>query len=130
MNEQNKRDRDAGRKAFAETCHVAQGTMMEVVCEAVDHLMDNYDPHKNPHFAHDFVFIMGSGFRGHDKRHRVPVGCIELFHKGDMHMFSHVLAEQMHRNPDFSSLIFHAIEVFSKQQCNRGHEKQEDEDED
>jgi hypothetical protein len=120
MNEQNKRMRDEGRKAFAETCHLAQGTCMEVVCESVDHLIENYDPDRNAYFAHDFVFIMGSGFRGHDKRQGVPVGCVEVFHRGDLHMFSHVLAEHMGRNPEFASVIFHAIEVFCKQQCNRG----------
>lgn len=119
MNEQNKRARDAGRKAFADTCHVAQGTMMEVVCEAVDHLMDNYDTSTNPHFSHDFVFLMGSGFRGHDKASRLPVGCIEIFHKGDMHMLSHIMAEQMQRDPEFAKIIFHAVEVYSRQQCDR-----------
>jgi len=115
MNEDNKRRRDEGRKALSETCHLAQGTMMEVVCEAVDHLMENYDPSTNRHFAHDFVFLIGSGFRGHDKRRRVPVGCIEVFHKGDMHMMSHVLAEHMARDPELAGVIFHALEVYAKQ---------------
>jgi hypothetical protein len=119
MNDHNKRRRDEGRKAFAETCHLADGTMMEVVCEAVDHLIENYEPGRHEFFTHDVVLLIGSGFRGHDKRHRTPVGCIEAFHKGDMHMLSHVLAEHMSRNSDFASMMFHAIEVYSKQQCNR-----------
>jgi regulator of replication initiation timing len=111
-NEKQRRLRDQQRKKMNEQAVKAQGTMAEITDEAIDHLVDHYEPESNPFFAHDFVFFVSSNFFGHDRTNGQPCMATDSFMKGDMHRFSHVLADHMKHQPELAAVIFHAVEVY------------------
>lgn len=122
-NNERRRNREQALADLKKEVMQAEGTMVEVVMEACLHLEDNYDVKKNPHFSHDFVVVVGAGFFGHHKRTGLPAATTEFFAQGDLHLFSHVLAEYMHKEPKFASAIFHALEVYSRQSCRHDDEE-------
>jgi Zn-dependent membrane protease YugP len=95
----------------------ADGTMCDVVDEAVGHLLDHYDPKKNAMFARDFVLVLSSSFFGHHKQTGTPVASGEFFMRGDLHLMSHVMATHMTEHKEFAAVMFHAVEVYCRQQC-------------
>lgn len=116
-NEEAKQQRDAARKELKRNVAEADGTMCDVVDEAVDHLLNHYEPGNSPFFSRDFVLVVSSSFFGHHKQTGTPVASGEFFMRGDLHLMSHVIATHMAEHKEFAAVMFHAMEVYCRQQC-------------
>lgn len=116
-NKEAKEHRDAARKKLKTNVAEAGGTMCDVVDEAVGHLLDHYEPGKNPFFARDFVLVVSSSFFGHHKQSGTPVASGEFFMRGDLHLMSHVIATHMAEHKEFAAVMFHAMEVYCRERC-------------
>lgn len=116
-NEKERAQRDKARKLLKDKVAEAQGTMADVVDDAIEHLLTHYDPKKSTFFKKDFVLIMSSSFFGHEKYSGAPIASGEFFAKGDMHMMSHILATHMQGSKEFAAAIFHAVEVYCHESC-------------
>jgi hypothetical protein len=114
-NKDAKEQRDAARKELKRIAVQAEGTMCDVVDEAVEHLLDHYDPEKHPFFKQDFVLVISSSFFGHDRGKGNPVATGEFISRGNLHFMSHCMAAHMAQNKAFAVVMFHAMEVYHRQ---------------
>lgn len=105
--------RDEKMTALYNTTIKHPDSMLDVIDEAMVHLIENFEPHqRNPLFRRDYCFIMGKSHMGQGVKDGEDVNPTCTFMAGDMHEFSHDLANMMKEDPNLARFIFHAIDVF------------------
>lgn len=100
----------------------SEGMPIEVVGEAIDHLLRNYDemsPDVADRCKEDFVFIIGRGHYGVDRGSSDTFDIDETMLLGDAHTCSHAIADIMASDRHFEQMFLHAFHVYARQRDQR-----------
>lgn len=96
-----------------EMTNLDANTMMDVINEGTLHLVEHFTPAIGPQYKRDYVFVMGKAFLGTEKKDpSTDVQGASFFHCGDIHEWSHDLADLMEREPDICKFVLHAIDMY------------------
>lgn len=92
---------------------VDPNSMLEVINEGTLHLVQHFTPPIGPQYKKDYVFVMGKAFLGMSKDNgTTDVQACSFFHCGDIHEWSHDLADLMETNPEIYDYVMHAIHIY------------------
>lgn len=96
-----------------EMTNVDANTMIDVINEGTLHLVEHFTPAIGPQYKRDYVFVMGKSFLGTERKDpSVDVQAASFFHCGDIHEWSHDLADLMEREPDIHKFVMHAMDIY------------------
>lgn len=100
--------------------NINEESMHDVVDEATLHLVEHFAPAKGEEFKKDYCFVMGKVFLGTEKKDPTQdVNACSTFLTGDMHEWSHDLAELMCHDEHLMHYVFHAIEIYTQLRLRR-----------
>lgn len=96
-----------------EKTNVDANTMIDVINEGTLHLVEHFQPAIGPQYKQDYVFCMGKAYLGTEKADPAQdVAAASFFHCGDIHEWSHDLADLMEREPDICKFVMHAVDIY------------------
>lgn len=87
-------------------------TMIEVINEGTLHLVEHFTPAIGPQYKRDYVFCMGKAYLGNDIKSGDDTHAASFFACGDIHEWSHDLADVMASNPEMYQMVMHAVHIF------------------
>ena len=87
-------------------------TMIDVINEGTLHLVEHFTPAIGPQYKRDYVFCMGKAYLGTDIKSGDDKQAASFFACGDIHEWSHDLADIMEDNPEIYHLVMHGIQIY------------------
>lgn len=87
-------------------------SMIDVINETTMHAVEHFSPAIGQQFKQDYVFIMGSALLGVDIKSGEDVHATSFFACGDIHQWSHHLADVMEQNPEIYQMVMHAVHIY------------------
>lgn len=88
-------------------------TMIEVINEGTLHLVEHFTPAIGPQYKRDYVFVMGKAFLGSDIKSGDDKHAASFFACGDIHEWSHDLADLMESDRTVYDHVIHAIHIYT-----------------
>lgn len=88
-------------------------TMIEVISEGALHLVEHFTPAIGPQYKRDYIFVMGKAFLGSDIKTGDDRHAASFFSCGDIHEWSHDLADMMANDADIYQHVMHAIHIYT-----------------
>jgi hypothetical protein len=98
---------------------VDPNSMIEVINEATLHAVEHFTPAIGQQFKRDYVFIMGKALLGVDIKSGDDTHAASFFACGDIHEWSHDLADVMASEPEMEALVMHAVQIFALNKLKR-----------
>jgi len=88
-------------------------SMLDVINEGTLHMVEHFSRAIGPQYKRDYVFVMGKAFLGTEKADPAQdVQACSFFHCGDIHEWSHDLADLMAAEPAIHDHVMHAIHIY------------------
>lgn len=102
----------AKARLLAET-NVDEVNLYEIADEAAMHLVQHFDLLPGKVYARDYAVIISKCYLGRDKKDNKVTRGSSIYMHGDLHEFSHDLAQMMNENKDIRDCIMHAIHIYT-----------------
>lgn len=108
------RDRERKLRELKDNTNVDANSMHEVADEATMHLVEHFNPAIGSQYKQDYCFTMCKVFLGTEKADpSQDVHAAHVYMAGDIHEWSHDLADLMASDPDVQRFVFHALEIYA-----------------
>lgn len=107
--------RAAKLQELKDATNIDANSMFDVIDEATMHMVDNFKPAIGPQYKRDYCFIMGTTFLGTDVRDPAQdIHARAAFFHGDLHEWSHDLAEIMTQDEEVCAMVFHCVQIYAQ----------------